>query len=316
MRQHTVPTPYPVGEAHYYSLETQQGLVLFDTGPPTPEGESGLKAAVDMARLQCLFVTHGHIDHYGLADFVLKNSPASVFIGRRDSIKFSRYRERRARGGEILRQIGFGDGFVQRLHETFRQAEPSPLLLAQCRIVEESPELAGMGIDWLACPGHSQSDLVYLVGEYAVTGDLLLHNIFQAPLLDVDLETFSGRFRNYDAYCNSLFNLVKLRGRRIMPGHRQAITGVDEAILFYVTTLLERAGQLRPLRHLPIEKILDRLFQGRLTDPFAVYLKASEIVFMQDFLENPALLKDSLEQCGLFERVSETYAATLHSSRG
>ena len=309
MRQHTVPTPYVVGEAHFYTIETEAGLVLFDTGPPTPEGEACLTAAVDFARLQSLFITHGHIDHYGLADFVLKNSDARVYIGRRDAVKFSRYRERRARAAEIIMQTGFDHQFVQQLHEMFRQAEPSPLLLEQCRIVEESPELAGMGIGWLACPGHSQSDLVYLVDGYAVTGDLLLDNIFQAPLLDVDLETFSGRFRNYAAYCNSLLNLATLRGRRIMPGHRQGVAGVDEAILFYVTTLMERAGQIRPLRHLPIEEMLDRLFRGRLTDPFSIYLKGSEIVFMQDFLDEPALLKGSLERIGLFGQVEELYGS-------
>lgn len=48
-------------------------------------------------------------------------------------------------------------------------------------------------------------------------------------------------------------------------------------------------------------------FKGRLTEPFLIYLKISEIVFMLDFLDDPALLKASLEQIGLFDGVSALY---------
>ena len=41
-----------------------------------------------------------------------------------------------------------------------------------------------LGIEVLACPGHSQSDLVYAGADWAVTGDTLLKGIFQSPLLD------------------------------------------------------------------------------------------------------------------------------------
>jgi 2,4-dienoyl-CoA reductase (NADPH2) len=194
------------------------------------------------------------------------------------------------------------------LRESFQRHKIFPTIPQRYRIVEDAPDLAGLGIQWLACPGHSQSDLVYLVDGHAVTGDILLRNIFQAPLLDVDLATFQGRFRNYDAYCASLLKLAELRGQRIMPGHRQYVASVDEAILFYVTTLLERAAQVRPLRHLPLTGIIEQVFRGRLTEPFFVYLKASEIVFMGDFLDNPGLLADSLQRIGLFDRVSGLYA--------
>jgi 2,4-dienoyl-CoA reductase (NADPH2) len=173
--------------------------------------------------------------------------------------------------------------------------------------VEESPELSKLGISYLPCPGHSQSDLVYQVGEFAVTGDVLLRNIFQAPLLDIDLENFTGRFRNYDAYCSSLLNLAQLRGRQIMPGHRRYVDGVDEAVLYYVKTLLERVIQVIPFRGLPLNIIIEQLFKGRLIEPFFIYLKVSEIVFMLDFIENPVQLKSSLEQIGLFDRVSDLY---------
>ena len=312
MLQHTVQTPYMVGEVHLYSAELDGGLALFDTGPPTSEGIACLQKAVDLTRLKYLFITHCHVDHYGLANYLLENSPVEVFIARTDAIKFNRHGERLDAIAAILRGYGFSDVFVNQLRESFQKNKIFPVMPERYHLVEESAVPAQLGIDWLACPGHSQSDLVYICGDYAVTGDILLKGIFQAPLLDINLTTFEGRFRNYDAYCASLLKLAQLRGLQIMPGHRHSVENVDDAILFYVTTLLDRARQLLPLQHLPMTEIVDRLFQGRLTEPFFVYLKLSEIVFMLDFLENPGLLKASLEQIGLFAFVSERYAAVAH----
>lgn len=309
MQQHTVQTPYMVGEVHLYSAELDGGLALFDAGPPTPEGIDCLQKSVDLARLKYLFITHCHVDHYGLANYLLENSPVEVYIARTDAIKFSRHRERLEAIAAIIRGYGFSDGFVSQLRESFHKNKVFPVMPERYHLVEESAVPDQLGINWFSCPGHSQSDLVFTLGGCAFTGDILLKGIFQAPLLDIDLTTFEGRFRNYDAYCTSLLKLAQLRGLQIMPGHRHSVESVDDAILFYVTTLLERSLQLLPLKHLPMTEIVDRLFQGRLTEPFFIYLKLSEIVFMLDFIENPDLLKTSLEQIGLFAFVSERFAA-------
>ena len=311
MQQHTVQTPYIVGEAHFYTAELSGGLAMFDTGPPTPEGVACLQGSVDLARLKYLFITHCHVDHYGLANFVLKNSSAEVYIPRSDSIKFNRHVERVACIGRLLNRYGFSNDFADKLRESFERNKIFPATPERYRIVEESDELQDLGISWLACPGHTQSDLVYLAGEFAVSGDILLRNIFQAPLLDIDLETFEERFRNYEAYCASLIKLAQLRGLRIMPGHRQYVKGVEGAILFYVKTLLERSVQLLPLKERALDEIIDHLFQGKLEDPFFVYLKISEIIFMLDFIENPALLKASLQQIGLFDEVHALYESVV-----
>lgn len=309
MRQHTVQTPYIVGEVHFYSIELDGGLALFDTGPPTPEGEACLRDEIDLKRLKHVCITHCHVDHYGLANFILQQSDAVIYIPRSDAIKFERHAERMARMVELLGGYGFGADFAAQLRESFERNKVFPAIPERFRIVEECDELAGLGISYLPCPGHSQSDLVYLVDGSVVTGDILLRNIFQAPLLDIDLNSFTGRFRNYAAYCSSLLNLAQLRGKSIMPGHRRSVESVDDALLFYVRTLLERVVQLLPFRGLALNNIVEQLFKGKLVDPFFVYLKVSEIVFMLDFLDDPALLKASLEQIGLFDQVSAQYAA-------
>jgi hypothetical protein len=147
--------------------------------------------------------------------------------------------------------------------------------------------------------------------DWAVTGDVLLRGVFQSPLLDVDLET-GERFRNYDAYCGTLKKVATMRGRKICPSHRDRVDSVDEVLLFYVGKMLERVSMLDPsVRKKNVAVILENLFGSKLSDPLHIYLKASEIVFMQDFLENPALLKDSLQAIGLFEELADSYTRAI-----
>ena len=310
MKQHTVMTPYMVGEVHFYSTEINGELVLFDTGPPTPEGLAELTRSVDLKRLKHLFITHCHVDHYGLASHIEANSDARIYFPRKDVLRLRRLPEWQAGLQELLLAAGFEPDLGRRLLEIFQTHQTPPPCPKHFSSVEESDVPAQLGISVLPCPGHSQSDLVYLCDGSAVTGDILLRDIFQSPLLDLDVETFQGRFKNYDAYCSSLVNLASLRGKTILPAHHEYVEGVDETLLFYLRKLLERAGQVQ--RFAGLEKISDvvaRIFGKALVDPFITYLKASEIYFMRDFLAAPAQLKSSLEQIGLFDQVKDLYRA-------
>ena len=310
MRQHTIKTPYMVGEAHFYSTEINGDLVLFDTGPATPEALTFLRERIDLSRLRYLFITHCHVDHYGLAAHVALNSSAVILLPRMDAIKFRRHAERLFHIEELLIECGFDGAYISELRGTFDKNKVFPSVPERFEVVEESDLPQRLGISWIACPGHSQSDLVYLCGGYAITGDILLREIFQAPLLDIDLATFAARFRNYDAYCSSLMKLRSLEGYEILPGHRGYVKSLDETIVFYVKKLMERAGLVKRFAGSgSIRGMIQELFGKDFNEPFFVYLKASEIVFMRDFLAEPEKLRHALEQIGLFGQVSGLYAA-------
>jgi 2,4-dienoyl-CoA reductase (NADPH2) len=198
------------------------------------------------------------------------------------------------------------DGF--RSFVKVNNAFPAPT--ERFSVVEESDIPGKLGISWLSCPGHSQSDLVFRVGNYAVTGDVLLRNIYQSPLLDVDADTFNGRFRNYDVYCSTIAELVKLRGSMVLPGHRYYVESVDDTIVSYVRKMLERAGQVKKFADVEsVRDVTDQLFEEPLANPFYIYLKVSEIIFMRDFLADPGRLGDSLETIGLLDPVSDLFQA-------
>ncbi len=308
MRQHTVPTPYVVGEVHIYTTEVEGELILFDTGPPTAAAMACLKDQVDLDRLRHVFITHCHVDHYGLADYLSRNTSAEIYLPHKDAVKIKHHHKRLQGIEGLLQEMGFDARYVERFRQAVDNAGVFPNFPQRYQVVEETATLERLGLTFVNCPGHSQSDLVYLGGDWAITGDTLLRGIFQAPLLDLDLDTFSGRFDNYGAYCTSLCRMAKLRGRRILPGHRQDVESLDAAILFYVDKLLERAGRIKKYAlEDDISAIVRQLFGPARDDLFHVYLKVSEIVFMRDFLDRPHRLREALTHLGLFDGVAEQF---------
>jgi glyoxylase-like metal-dependent hydrolase (beta-lactamase superfamily II) len=94
IRRLVLPVPFADagGPVNVYALEDEGGWALFDCGIGTPEGEAALRAGaveqgVDLKRCTRLFVSHGHVDHYGLAQALSEESGAKVFIHPADSSK-------------------------------------------------------------------------------------------------------------------------------------------------------------------------------------------------------------------------------------
>ncbi|MGC8706503.1 MAG: MBL fold metallo-hydrolase [Desulfurella sp.] len=297
MDRHTLDTPYPVGPVHFYTCELSGDIIMFDTGPYTFVALDYIKKNINLNRLKYVFITHSHADHYGLENFIAKNSQARIFMPKMDHLKFTNLQTRIEISKKLLLKYGFSTDYIEKIKIMLLNFVNSVPLPINYEILEESK--FDIDLNYMFCPGHSKSDAVYLFNGYAITGDCLLNNIFQTPLLDVDYDK-NDRFNNYEAYCSTLLKFPILEKYTILPGHRKH-SSIEEIVVFYVTKIIERASLIQDHCDKLVFDIIKNTIPYALNDPFTAYIKASEVLFFLDFLLNPYLLKESLEKINIID---------------
>jgi len=298
-KKHKIPTPYLVGPVDIFELQLGGKRILVDTGPQTFQAMNYLDQHLDLAHLDYLLLTHCHPDHYGLAAYIEQHSPATIIACRRDAALFARFDERI----EFLLQQFQSMGFPPRLLRQFEGLIPRfqgeiPFVSNYLPLQEANGLLAELGLGWVSCPGHSQTDICYSFQDQVITGDVLLRNIFTAPLLDLDMEG-QGRFKNYAAYCSSLPKMLGLAGKTLHPSHNDYIEDLEGQIRFYAAKVISRSKTLAPLmkQGRNEEEILLHLFPDLFAQNqyFKIYIKAGELRFFQDFVLEPQRLLQGLD---------------------
>lgn len=311
MKQLTIETPYHVDSVHLYLAEIGDDLVLFDTGPPLEDAKKFLREQVDLSRLRYVFVTHGHIDHYGMADFLQQESDAQVLLPRHAIRQLSGGSEYTRKLTNIFLGLGFPADSVQQLITRFDKVSKQAALPEHFLVAEDSVDiLKSLDVGYVSCPWHSQGDLVYTHKEYALLGDVALRGLFPVPIMDVDFACpNNGRFDNYSAFCTTIERLKELKGKVFLPAHNQYFDDLDNWICFVVTKIVNRAARLLNQYRTgkTVYQTVVSLFGEQSTDPLMVFLKTSEVVFMFDFLRDQERLREVMQKHQLYERVEACF---------
>jgi glyoxylase-like metal-dependent hydrolase (beta-lactamase superfamily II) len=160
--------------------------IIFDAGAKVEDVENVLDGKVPKA----LFITHSHFDHIlHIDDYVEKyNMPVYISTHGIDRL----YNENLNLSASILgKVVKVGKG-------------------AELKVVEDNIRIGDVDIKCISTPGHSDCSTTYVVGGYAIVGDVIFENAI-------------GRYDLFDGDYGKLFNSIKvikrLNVKRYFPGH-------------------------------------------------------------------------------------------------
>jgi glyoxylase-like metal-dependent hydrolase (beta-lactamase superfamily II) len=246
-----VPVPFPEagGPANVYVIEDEGGgVALFDAGIGTKEGRDALLAGfarlgISLGEVRRIFVSHGHIDHYGYARAAQEASGAPVYAHVRDHDKLTgrdRSAQRLERYAAYVSRLGAPPHLLEHVKVHWQDA------LRMARPLEQVEALAAGAVlrfrrfsaEVLHLPGHTPGLICLWAAQPRVlfSDDHLLERVSPNPLLDLEGQT-EPTHKALLAYLDSARRARSLPAELIAPGHAEPFSGhaviVDRLLAFY-----------------------------------------------------------------------------------
>jgi glyoxylase-like metal-dependent hydrolase (beta-lactamase superfamily II) len=254
-RIHVLPviTPFPVAPTNVYLLEGEP-LTMVDTGPLTDEALEVLTKGVrdlgySLADIRQLIITHAHIDHFGLAREVVKQSGATVLSFRQNKQPLEDFHiwweERMTYATELFLEEGIPQEAVDKIapmRDFQLYANPVP----EVTPLDDNDELQLGDTTWRAIhtPGHALGHLCFYneASQLLISGDHLLRDITSNPIIETPRWGMTTRPRSLVDYMHSLRRIRELEVRQVLPGHGDPVYG-HRALVDEILTHHEQRGQ-------------------------------------------------------------------------
>lgn len=286
----SLPTPYPVGAVNAYLLPGPP-VTLVDCGPKTDEALEALRgglarSGVGLGQIERLLITHGHIDHFGLAATVAAESGAVVCAHRADLPKLAGDRAFVEPMRALVSGAGFPASVAEALLEVLRRyrGQFDPITPACLLNDGDLIPLADGALEVMHTPGHAQGHICLRDGGALISGDLLLEEISPNPL--VEFNGSGQRIRTLPALLRSLQRIAALEPAITYPGHGDPIPEPAwraRELLLHHEARKERLAQMLAGRAWTLREIAAEWFPG--LSPANLILGLSEVLGHLDLIE-------------------------------
>ncbi|MGC4120786.1 MAG: MBL fold metallo-hydrolase [Myxococcales bacterium] len=248
VRRLALPIPFTQagGPINAYVIDDIDGRVtLWDCGLNVPDCAAALEQGFAEAgrRLEDvgrILVSHGHVDHYGLARRVQERSGAKVYVHRRDWNKVTAGRAI-APMGEYFKKLGVPDALLASIGSMHQKTEAMALRLDAVEPLEPGTKLrfAKFEAEIVHFPGHTPGLVCLHVPEKKLlfSDDHLLAKVSPNPLLELGENGEEGGYQALRTYLDSARRLYALDLEWLAPGHGEPFQGhrktLDELFAFY-----------------------------------------------------------------------------------
>ena len=197
-----IPLPYPPDliTANVYAVG-KGPITLIDTGPRIPgslefiQKRFGL-AGFDMNDVERIIITHGHVDHFGLAAGIREAAghPVECFIHAEDSWRVSKEGFQEELWGKrmerFMAMVDMPQKEIRKMRKRFSYFGALADPLGEASAMEDGDEFTGDGyhLKVIHTPGHSPgaSCLYECRQKILFSGDHIIKHITPNPLVEIN----------------------------------------------------------------------------------------------------------------------------------
>jgi glyoxylase-like metal-dependent hydrolase (beta-lactamase superfamily II) len=276
-------------------------LTLIDTGLKSPGTleyvQAGLaKAGFGMAQIERILITHGHMDHFGLASRILEavGHPVECFIHPEDAWQTRSENFLKEMWSEeaesLMAMAGMPPKEMEKVRERFSTFKQLGDPLDGVSLLQEGDAFSGDGyhLEVIHTPGHTPGSCCFYESRSKIlfSGDTIIKHITPNPLVAIKRERLRDpHYRSLKAFKNSLEKLADLHVRYVFPGHGEYIddlTGITAAYKAHHDERKALVWKALKKKTRPLYQIIDDVF------PFVpegdVFLALSEIMVHLELL--------------------------------
>ena len=279
-------------------------ITLIDTGLKSAgisEFVQGKLAAAgfNLGDIERIIITHGHMDHFGLAASILETvgHPIECFIHGEDKWQVSSENFMREMWSEeasrLMAMAGMPGKDIEKVRNRFSSFRELGDPLDGMSWLEDGDEFIGDGyhLKIIHTPGHTPGSCCVLESRQKIlfSGDHVIKHITPNPLVVIKRNQLRDRnYQSLKAYLKSLDRIVGLGVRCVFPGHGEYIEdlpGIVGAFKRHHYERTESVWHALKKRKCPLYEIANEVF--RVIPEGEAFLAISEIiVHLEMLIEN------------------------------
>jgi len=239
-----IAIPFPIRSVNIYFIEDSIPT-LIDAGFHSDDGlslvEDGLKThGARLSDIRRILLTHGHLDHVGLAGKIQQLSGAEIFVHPADREKciwdVETYHEKKQEPFlRFFREAGLPRNVTETISEQMKARFKTffPGYFEARDLADKATfSFDDFDLETVQCPGHTKGSVGFLDRENSrfFSGDHLLEHITSNPVVELEQRENGNEFRSLSHFLDSLNRTENLPIDSVLPGHGSVFSHPERRI--------------------------------------------------------------------------------------